>query len=388
MQIKKLKIKHLRNHIDSEVIPNEKLNIFYGENGSGKTTILEAISIVSFSKSFTNSTDAALIQNGKDYYKVSAETSNNFDFKYKVEVFYQKGQRKKISDSFAENQIPKNIIGNIPLVHLSPDLKEITMGSPENRREFIDKVLSQSSKSYLENLINFKKALKQRNSLLSEFQRTNTFDKNFFESWNNVFIDLATKIIIKRFEFVNEISALFKKIYSEITQNEEIVDLIYEPNSCEEYFQNLLNEDNKNQLVLQVFKVLTEKSAKLLPVELKRGLTLFGPQKDELKILLNNALAREQASQGQHKSMLIALKFAELEFLHSITNEIPVVLLDDLFAELDENRILLVLNKLIQKNAQTFITLTEPKFLYPNTQLNSIAKYFAVRYGQLMDSQL
>ncbi len=388
MQIKKLKIQHLRNHIDSEVIPNEKLNIFYGANGSGKTTILEAISIVSFSKSFTNSTDTALIQNGENYYKVLAETSNNFDFKYKIEVFYQKGQRKKISDSFAEKQIPKNIIGNIPLVHLSPDLKEITMGSPENRREFIDKVLSQSSKSYLENLINFKKALKQRNSLLSEFQRTNTFDKNFFESWNNVFIDLATKIITKRFEFVNEISPLFKRIYSEITQNEEIVDLIYEPNSCEEYFQDLLNEDNKNQLFLKVFKSLAGKSVKLLPVELKRGLTLFGPQKDELKILLNDALAREQASQGQHKSMLIALKFAELEFLHSITNEIPVVLLDDLFAELDENRILLVLNKLIKKNAQTFITLTEPKFLYPNTQLNSIAKYFAVRYGKLMDSQL
>lgn len=374
MVIKKLQISNLRNHKFTEIYPAKELNIFYGENGAGKTTVLEAISIACFSKSFVNNTDSTLIQSNEKQFNIKLEAQNHLNLTYNIEVSYQIGQKKKIQNSYGDNLNPKDIIGIVPVVHLSPDLRKITAGPPENRREFIDKILSQSSKAYFETLLNFRKALKQRSSLLYNFQQTHRFDSNFFESWNNVFLDLATQIILKRFNFIKEFSIDFQKIYSEITQNKEDVSLHYEPNSIP---LEILN-DNSNSLSYDlIYSLLQKNSNLLLKAEISRGMTLFGPQKDELIITLNNSLAREKGSQGQHKSLLIAIKFAELEYLAEKTNETPIVLLDDIFSELDDNRIMLVLKKVIERNSQTFITLTNPELiLTKNTFSNELNYYF------------
>lgn len=380
MIITKLQISKLRNHIYTEIYPATELNIFFGENGAGKTTVLEAISIACLSKSFANNTDSSLIQTNENQYQIKLESLNHLNLPYNVEVFYQIGQRKKINNTFGDNQTPKDIIGIIPLVHLSPDLRKITTGSPESRREFIDKILSQSSKSYLDVLINFRKALKQRSSLLYSFQQTKRFDTDFFETWNNVFLDLASQIIIKRHNFINEFSKNFQQIYSEITQNKETVSLQYEPNSIPDDFYG----NNSNPITFEeIFNNLKNKSKSILSAEVSRGMTLFGPQKDELKIILNGGLAREKGSQGQHKSLLIAIKFAELEYLAEKTNEIPIVLLDDIFSELDDNRISLVLKKVIDRKSQTFITLTNPEIIMKNNNLTRDLNYYYLNNGKI-----
>ncbi len=380
MIITKLQISKLRNHIYTEIYPATELNIFFGENGAGKTTVLEAISIACLSKSFANNTDSSLIQTNENQYQIKLESLNHLNLPYNVEVFYQIGQRKKINNTFGDNQTPKDIIGIIPLVHLSPDLRKITTGSPESRREFIDKILSQSSKSYLDVLINFRKALKQRSSLLYSFQQTKRFDTDFFETWNNVFLDLASQIIIKRHNFINEFSKNFQQIYSEITQNKETVSLQYEPNSIPDDFYG----NNSNPITFEeIFNILTNKSKSILSAEVSRGMTLFGPQKDELKITLNGGLSREKGSQGQHKSLLIAIKFAELEYLAEKTNEIPIVLLDDIFSELDDNRISLVLKKVIDRKSQTFITLTNPEIIMKNNNLTRDLNYYYLDNGKI-----
>ena len=380
MIITKLQISKLRNHIYTEIYPATELNIFFGENGAGKTTVLEAISIACLSKSFANNTDSSLIQTNENQYQIKLESLNHLNLPYNVEVFYQIGQRKKINNTFGDNQTPKDIIGIIPLVHLSPDLRKITTGSPESRREFIDKILSQSSKSYLDVLINFRKALKQRSSLLYSFQQTKRFDTDFFETWNNVFLDLASQIIIKRHNFINEFSKNFQQIYSEITQNKETVSLQYEPNSIPDDFYG----NNSNPITFEeIFNILTNKSKSILSAEVSRGMTLFGPQKDELKITLNGGLSREKGSQGQHKSLLIAIKFAELEYLAEKTNEIPIVLLDDIFSELDDNRISLVLKKVIDRKSQTFISLTNPEIIMKNNNLTRDLNYYYLDNGKI-----
>jgi len=150
LEIQYLHIKNLRNHNDSEIEINNNLNVFYGKNGAGKTTILEAISLCSLAKSFTSTPDANLINTGTNAYQIECNAKNIMNLEYNIKLLYQKGMRKKISTNFGDNLSPKDIIGEMPLVILSPDLNEISRGVPEKRREFIDKILSQISKSYYE----------------------------------------------------------------------------------------------------------------------------------------------------------------------------------------------------------------------------------------------
>lgn len=377
MQIKRINILNLRNHKSSWIEPNEDLNIFFGPNGTGKTTVLEAISIACLSKTFTNTSDAALILQNEEGYAISLEAISHLELPYTIEVNYSVGMRKKISNTYGEGLNPKDIIGIIPLVYLSPDQKNITSGSPEYRRDFIDRILAQSSRTYLDNLMKFRKVLKQRNSMLSAFKRNEYFDKDSYESWTNLFIDLAAKIVLKRSEFLMDFNKIFKQVYSEISANSENVNLYYEPHSISEAMSPDYLTNDKIRSELEV-KSKTRQTA-----ELARGMTLFGPQKDEVRISIDEGLARERASQGQHKSLLISLIFAEFEYLLNLKNEIPVVLLDDIFSELDEHRSSLVLERVLNRNAQTFITLTNPNLINREKLVQSKVSYFKLSKGQI-----
>ncbi|HOV92366.1 MAG TPA: DNA replication and repair protein RecF [Candidatus Kapabacteria bacterium] len=352
MEILYLHIKNLRNHINTEIEIYNNLNVFYGKNGSGKTTILEAISLCSLAKSFTQTPDTNLINTGADAFQINCDAKNIMNLDYNIKLLYQKGMRKKISTNFGDNLSPKDIIGEMPLVVLSPDLNEISKGVPEKRREFIDKILSQISKSYYEELINFRKALRNRNAILNNYKNEGIFNGNVFDSWNEIFINYATKIVYKRLLFFRDFPELFRNYYQYITSNNEEVNLIYEPSGFDEN-ENIYNFDI-NDIKGHYNKISKEK----LNIEKIRGLTLFGPQKDDFQILINGYPARDRASQGQHKSIIIALKFAEFDYMKERKNELPIVLLDDIFSELDEHRSNLVLGELLKRNAQTFITST------------------------------
>jgi DNA replication and repair protein RecF len=188
---------------------------------------------------------------------------------------------------------------------------------------------------------------------------------------------LAVKIILKRYEFLLDFNHIFQNVYSEITDNKEFVGLIYEPHSIPE---EILAKDLNPDIIRQE---LDNKAKARFAAELARGITLFGPQKDEIKILINNGLARERASQGQHKSLLISLIFAEFEYLMKLTNEIPVVLLDDIFSELDEHRSSLVLERVLERKAQTFITLTNPNLINQEKLLHEKVNYFRLENGSI-----
>lgn len=352
MKIKKIRIRNLRNHSNSEIEFSDGINLIYGLNGSGKTTILEAISICSLSKSFLPVLDQNIIKYEEKGYETGLQAINDLGAEYNVNVKFHTS-KKKISNNDSENLSPKNLIGNIPIVVLSPDFKNITFGSPGDRRDFIDKVISQISKSYLSKLIQLKKVLRHRNSLLLQFKKNDEYVDDLMELWTNKLIELNADIVMKRNEFINELKPMFKATFAEIAPNEE-VDLIYQPYKIGDDIVN-----NKEEIIVNLNNYFNFRKE----IEYQRGSTIFGPQKDDLVIKINSGIAKDYASQGQHKSLLISLKIAEFNYLKSYCNETPIVLLDDIFAELDADRSKHVIDIIEKNGVQSFITSTNSEIL-------------------------
>ena len=355
MYINDISIINLRNHINTKMDFGRGLNVLYGLNGSGKTTILEAISLCGFSKSFLSVNDSSLINDKDNFWDVNLISRTDLDVPYKINIRLNENSKKQISSTIGDNLLPKDIIGELPLVILSTDFKDITSGSPSDRREFIDKILAQSSKIYVEEIIRFKKALKQRNNLLQKGKVERQFNYQLIEPWTDVLINSGASIIKKRKEFEMEFRTNFQDIYKEVSNGKEIVSIEYQPSGISE----LDDKSDKDEIMMK----LNEKFRTVKNEEMKRGTTLFGPQKDELKITINSGIAREFASQGQHKSLLISLKFSEFHYLKEKKRETPVILLDDIFSELDIERSGKVLEMVTANSAQTLITVTDGKIM-------------------------
>ncbi|MBE2188307.1 MAG: DNA replication and repair protein RecF [Desulfobulbaceae bacterium] len=357
MKIHKIHIVNLRNHADNLIELSPLTNIIHGSNGSGKTTILESVALASHSKSFQPTDDKNLIRWDENRYFVNVFADYDLEVPYEISINYNRGSRKQINSSKGENLFPKDIIGEMPIVILTPDYKAITFGSPQDRRQFIDTVLSQASKYYVDAILKQKKYLKHRNAILGQFAREHKIDEKLLATATDFFISYSSDVIYKRFQFIKEFIPFFKQSYAEITDSVEIVDLQYKPdNIAFSQFAKIEKSEITEQLV--------KASKNLYQNELRRGTTLFGPQKDDIDIFINQGLAKDAASQGQHKSLLISLKFAEFEFLKTVVRETPIILLDDIFSELDAVRSQKVLELLLTKNAQTLITVTEPdKFI-------------------------
>ncbi len=352
MKITKLNIINIRNHCSTEIEPVPGLNIFYGLNGSGKTSVIESVSICGFSKSFMPCPDQAVARQGEDSYTVSCKAVNDYDIPYFVAVNYSGGRKKRINSTFGDNLNPKDIIGEMPMVILSPDYKMITFGAPSDRREFLDRLLSQAGRKYLDELIKLRKALKQRNNLLARAKSGFDLDYSMVEPWNEVFANAAAEIIIRRRNFIREFIPYFCNTYDFIAGGNETVGIKYLPDS-------LPHQEIDNLELKSVEESYSKQLKARIREEYARGLTTIGPQKDEILITVNGRPAKDSASQGQHKSLLISLKFAEFDYLKTIKNETPLILLDDIFAELDGERAAKVIQLIKNHRAQTFITLTD-----------------------------
>jgi len=367
--VTKLNINNLRNHISSKIEFSNRFNLIHGQNGSGKTTILEALSILCLSKSFLPTNDKGMIRHGVDYYYLSLSAIKDNSLPYSVDISYQAYGKKKIKNTYSDNLTPKNIIGEIPNIVLSPDFKNITFGSPQDRREFIDRMLSQVSRTYYEDLINYKKALKQKNSLLSLAKRNPYFDYSQIEPWNEILLDLASKLIIHRKNLIEEFKPYFISTYQGINSNDE-VNIRYFPHSIE--LERISEFKEVREILLNYYNEHSRTESYKLT-------SCFGPQKDDLRIEINGGLARETASQGQHKTLLISLKFSEFYYMKSKLNETPIILFDDIFSELDEERSQKVIELLSSTNAQVFIT---------GTNLGSLSQLVDKRYFNLTNGEV
>ena len=376
MRLDTLYFTNIRNHRETELFFSKHINVFFGLNGAGKTSILEAISLASISKSFLNTPENSLINFNQEKFLARVRAIRDRGTDFTIEITKETGGRKKITSSFMDNMRPKDLIGSLPIIILSPDYKEITAGSPENRRRFVNTTISQISNNYLSDLFSYRKILKQRNSLLQKYKKEKYLDQDEFNIWTNKLIEYGTKIVNKRVEFITQFEPYFSKNYDIVSDRKEKVQIIYKPYGFDDLNYKELDKE-------MIFEKLNKLSLEKRKGELTRFTTLFGPQKDEIELLINNFLVKDTASQGQHKTVLISLKLAEFDYMKEVLNETPVVLLDDIFSELDSKRTELVIKRILNNLAQAFITITEDDKIKNIMQPSEECFYFYVNNGEV-----
>ncbi len=337
MQIKKLYLKNFRNYKEQLAEFSDGLNVLYGENAAGKTNMLEAIYLSALAKSPRTTKDKELVLNGEKAAIIKVLVQKQFRT-HKIEIqIDEKGKKRVMIDSIPVNRAGE-LLGIVAVVYFSPDEMKLVKESPDNRRRFLDISLSQESKAYFNNLVKYNKILKQRNNLLKQ-----GFNKNIdlmLDVWDRQLATVGIEIIEQRRTYIEKLKIEAKKIHEFLSGGKEILEIEYESE---------LDEISDKNLYLQL-KRNREKDKKLT-------FTTIGPHRDDIKLMINGSDARKFASQGQQRSIALSLKFAQLELYKQETSEMPVLLLDDVLSELDENRKAQLLE--LSNGCQTILTCTE-----------------------------
>lgn len=347
MIIKNIKLKNFRNYRSLSLTLGQNTNIFTGKNAQGKTNILEAVYLCCVGKSFKGK-DRELIKSGESVSKIHVEAQKNYG-NYGVEIYLSLAENKKILINGVSVQKTGELLGGLNAVYFSPDELKLVKEAPGCRRKFLDIDISQLDKTYFYNLINYNKILLQRNNILKS---KNASLMPMIDIYNSQLALSGGYIIERRIEFVSSIKEDALKIHDYITEGEKL-DIAY---SCSFDISAGIKEG-----FLKSLKDNTEK-------DLKLGYTTSGPHRDDLKISSDGIDIRIYGSQGQQRTCALSLKLSELEYFKKITGEYPVLLLDDVFSELDEHR----KNKIMKYCGlvQTFITSAEPlPEIYENTKI-------------------
>ena len=307
-----------------------------GNNGAGKTNILDALHYLSMAKSFLGNLDAQNILHESDFFAIEAEIQGD-EKNDIIKVQLPKEGKKIIKKNDKTYERIADHIGFLPSVMISPYDSNLISDGSESRRKFLDAMISQTDSDYLFALIQYQKTLQQRNALLKYFAKNRTFDLDSLEIYNEPLTKFGTQIFEKRQRFVASILPTIQHFYEIISKGNEKVTVIYESNLNEQNFEEILSEN------LEKDRVLTYTS---------RGI-----HKDDLRFEMNGNLIKKFGSQGQQKSFLIALKLAQIKRIKDITNKNPILLLDDIFDKLDDNRVSQLIELVNQQNfGQIFIT--------------------------------
>lgn len=312
-------------------------NIIIGKNASGKTSLVEGIYCLCFTKSFKNVKDNGLVNKNKSFFNIKGEFENVNNSSVMISCDLN---NKKITKDQKTYKNISEYVGFFNCVVFSPDDLSLIKGSPSERRKFLDVNISQIDKIYMENLISYKKILKERNEFLKSIEN-NEINNDLFEVLTEKLIEKANVLILKREAFINKLNEFISLIMNDISSKEEKLSIVYKPN-C--------NVDN-------LWK--TAKDNKKLDIITKT--TNFGPSRDDFSILINNDEAQIYASQGQIRSAALSIKLG-LVNLFKKYNSKTIIILDDVFSELDNNRQKQILN-LLSKENQTFITTTSLEHL-------------------------
>ena len=317
MWLQKLSILNFKNYAEAELTLSPTVNVFTGKNGAGKTNLLDAIHYLSMCKSYFNPIDSQQIRQGQDFFMIQGvfEKSNQEEV---VSCGLKRAQKKQFKRNKKEYQRLADHIGLFPLVMISPnDVNNITDGS-EERRRFIDNVISQTDRTYLDELIDYNRSLANRNALLRQISTTGKYDPTLLEIYDQQLVALGKRIFDARQGFMKLFTELFHQYYQYLAAGEEQVELIYDSSLLVHDFATLLTQRFDRDRILER--------------------TTVGIHKDDLLFMIQGMPLKKFGSQGQQKTFLIALKLAQYAFLVQKNKFQPLLLLDDIFDKLDDNR--------------------------------------------------
>src|SRR6056297_439451 len=336
MHLKALYLTQFKNYQQLEVELTPRINCLVGSNGVGKTNILDAIYYLSMCKSYQNPVDNQNIHYDEEFSVLQGE----FERAGKSETIYcsiHRTKKKRIKRNKKDYQKLSEHIGLLPVVMISPVDSNLISGGSEERRKYMDRVISQYDRDYLHALIKYNRALNQRNQLLKDFARRNYFDAENLDVWDEQLITQGNIIHQKRLYFTEELVPVFQNYYQAISENKEKVTLEYYSTLSEESFRKLLTESIEKDRVMQY--------------------TTVGCHKDDLLLNINGHPIKKSGSQGQQKTFLVALKFAQYNFMKRIKEFNPILLLDDIFDKFDRSRVEKIIELVSDSNfGQIFIT--------------------------------
>ena len=354
MWIKKLKLNNFRNYQNQEIEFDKNINIIYGENAQGKTNIIESIFLSSVGKSFRTNKEKELIKFNEnfcnveiDYEKSDRDGNIKIDISTKKNIYINKIKIKKLSE----------LLGNIHTVIFTPDDINILKGGPENRRKFLNIMISQLRPKYMHIYSLYNKALEERNNYLKKIKQENASEE-MLEIWDEQLISYGKIISEYRKEFIDKIKNKIKIIHKNITGEKEEIKI--------NYLTDCLDENNYRELLKQRKKL-----------DIIKGYTTRGIHRDDFQIFINDILVNVYGSQGQHRTAILSLKISELQVVNDEIGENPILLLDDFMSELDENRRSNFIENI--KDTQVIITCTDKIEIN-----NENVKYFNVKDGKFV----
>jgi len=318
MHLKKISLFNYKNISEASFDFDRKINCFVGKNGIGKTNVLDAIYQLSYGKSYFNPLAVQNIKHGEEFFVIDGEFEKN-DRTEQIVCSLKKGQKKILKRNGKQYDKFSDHIGFIPLVIISPADRDLIVEGSETRRKFIDSVISQLDAGYLQQLIQYQKILNQRNALLKYFALNHVFENDTLAIYNEQLSGLGHAIFEKRKTFLADFIPIFNLHHQAITGSEETVQLVYESQLSDHNLLNLLQENISRDRMAHY--------------------TTVGIHKDDLSFEIDHYPIKKFGSQGQQKSFLIALKFAQFEFIKKQCGEKPILLFDDIFDKLDATRV-------------------------------------------------
>ncbi len=340
MFLQKVYITDFKNYHEAELEFSDKINCFVGHNGAGKTNLLDAIHYLSFCKSYFNPIDQQNIRHDAPLFTIHGTYTKNGDKQDLVSCIQERNQKKifrlnkKTYDRLADH------IGLFPLVMVSPYDRDLINDGSEIRRKYIDSVISQFDRIYLDDLIQYNKALLQRNTLLKNFAERRYFDEKSLEIWDEQLINFGKQIYDRRKEFIRRFIPIFRNYFEFISHGTEKVDIGYDSQLHDRDTRLILTENREQDLLARY--------------------TTGGIHKDDLDFRIGDYPIKKFGSQGQQKSFVVAIKLAQFDYTRDIKGFKPILLLDDIFDKLDETRVEQIV-RLVSENSfgQVFITDTQ-----------------------------
>ncbi len=360
MIIQKLSLLNFKNHDEKSFDFSPQINCFVGNNGVGKTNILDALHYLSVGKSFLGNSDFLNIKEQQDFFSIEGTilSEEKTDI---IKILLPKEAKKIIKKNDKTYERLSDHIGFLPSVMISPYDSNLIADSGESRRKFLDAMISQTNSDYLFGLMQYQKTLKQRNALLKYFAKNRAFDVDSLEIYNEPLTKFGTEIFEKRKEFILKLNPVVQHFYEVISGGKEKVSVNYQSDLSEFLMIQLLNQN------LEKDRVLTY--------------TSHGIHKDDLLFEMNANPLKKFGSQGQQKSFLIALKLAQMNLIKELTGKTPVLLLDDIFDKLDDSRVSHLIKLVNEENfGQIFITDTHKERTESVVKrINEESKIFEIR---------
>ncbi|SCZ76669.1 DNA replication/repair protein RecF [Acidaminobacter hydrogenoformans] len=342
MFVRKLKLENFRNYDGLELEFDRYLNLIIGDNGQGKTNLIEALFVGGFGRSFRTSREREMVQFNINTAYLGIQFHQH-GIESQLEMRFLEDKKKSLKYNGSPIHRLSDWVGRLNIVAFTPEDLKLVKESPVERRRFIDREISQMSTKYLMSFVHYNRALDQRNALL----RSKSTQSALYEIWEEKMAQYGAQVILKRLEFIKKLNSISQRIHYQMTNGKEKFGV--------EYLSFISNENEPDYDT--IVTAIINKMENYREKDIERGFTWFGPHRDDLKLTIDGHDARVYGSQGQQRTAALSLKLSEIEIIHEETGEYPILILDDVMSELDQHRQNLLIKAF--ENVQTFITTTE-----------------------------